>query len=233
MLAVVGRRGRIALTLGQRLHRAAERRPRLVERDRVALVGELERGREAGEPASDDSRLHLSSPPADDAQLRAGRERGRAAEDVEPAFLDSVESRRVEIREGRHARRATPVEPRQQRPPFGQVRTSPLRLVRHERAPLRGAPACRDVRLGHAELGQLVLRQVDAPERPVLGHVADDVDELKGDAERLGALPLGVPAPVDRDAARRRPLRRPAGSSRVDPRTSRTAPAPCPGCRRR
>ena len=64
VLAVVGRWGRIALALGQRLHRAAERRPRLVERDRVALVGELERGRETGEAASDDSRLHLSNPPA-------------------------------------------------------------------------------------------------------------------------------------------------------------------------
>ena len=64
MLAVVGRRGWIAFALRQRLHGAAERRPRLVERHGVALVGELERGREAGQPAADDGRLHLSSPPA-------------------------------------------------------------------------------------------------------------------------------------------------------------------------
>ena len=40
---------------------------------------------------------------------------------------------------------------------------------------------------------QLVLRQVHTPERPVLGNVADDVDELERDAERLGALPLVAP----------------------------------------
>ena len=64
MLAVVGRRRRIALALGQRLHGAAERRPRLVERDGVALVGELERGREPGQPASDDGGVHGRSTPA-------------------------------------------------------------------------------------------------------------------------------------------------------------------------
>ena len=64
VLAVVGRRGRITLTLRQRLHGAAERRPRLVERDRVALVGELERGRETGQPASDDRAFMAGALPA-------------------------------------------------------------------------------------------------------------------------------------------------------------------------
>ena len=199
VLAVVGRRRRIALALRQRLHGAAERRPCLVERDGVALVDELEGGGEPGQATSDDRDLHgRSTPRSDDAELRQRRELRRRAEHVEPVLLDPVQRLRVEIRERRDARRAAPVEPRQQRPPLGQVRPRPLRLVRHQCAPLRGAPPCSDVRFGHAELGQLVLRQVDTAERPVLGNVADDVDELKCDAERLGALPLG--SAVHRDA---------------------------------
>ena len=73
-----------------------------------------------------------------------------------------------------------------------------MRLVRHQRAPIRRATTCTDVLLGHAESGQLVLRQVDAPQAPVLGDVANDVDQLEGHAQRLGALRLV--RPVDGDA---------------------------------
>ena len=58
VLAVVGRRRWVAVPLGQRLHGAAERRARLVERDAVARVRELERRRETGEAAADDGRSH-------------------------------------------------------------------------------------------------------------------------------------------------------------------------------
>src|SRR5581483_5303229 len=44
VLAVVGRRRRIACPLGQPLPGPAERRPRLVQRELVARVDELERG---------------------------------------------------------------------------------------------------------------------------------------------------------------------------------------------
>ena len=64
MLAVVGRRLRVSVALGERLHRTAQRRPRLVERDGVALVGELQRGREPREPASDDGEVHGRIAPA-------------------------------------------------------------------------------------------------------------------------------------------------------------------------
>src|SRR5262245_36130996 len=57
VLAVVRRRGRVLPSFGQRLHRAAERRPRLVQDDLVARVDELERGRQPGEPPADDRDL--------------------------------------------------------------------------------------------------------------------------------------------------------------------------------
>ena len=62
MLAVVGRRRRVALALGQRLHRAAEGRPRLEQLDLPAGVDELERGGETGEPSTDDDRPHRRRP---------------------------------------------------------------------------------------------------------------------------------------------------------------------------
>ncbi len=64
MLAVVGRWLGVALALGERLDCAAERRPRLVERDGVTLVGELQRGREAGQTASDNGDVHGRMTPA-------------------------------------------------------------------------------------------------------------------------------------------------------------------------
>ena len=54
VLAVVGRRRRVALALGQRLDGAPERRSRLVEDDLVAGVRQFQRRGQAGEPAADD-----------------------------------------------------------------------------------------------------------------------------------------------------------------------------------
>ena len=64
VLAVVGRRRGVALALGKRLDGAAERRPRLVERDGVTLVGELERRSQAGQTASDNGDVHGRMTPA-------------------------------------------------------------------------------------------------------------------------------------------------------------------------
>src|SRR5437667_116023 len=55
-----------------------------------------------------------------------------------------------------------------------------------------------DVGLSHLERRELVLRQVDAAQAPVLGDVAHDVDQLERHAEGLG--PLLVLRPVDGDA---------------------------------
>ncbi len=59
VLAVVGRRRRIALALGQRLHRAAERRPGLEQCDVVARIHEIERSGDPGQASSDNDRSHL------------------------------------------------------------------------------------------------------------------------------------------------------------------------------
>ena len=60
------------------------------------------------------------------------------------------------------------------------MRPRPLRLKRHRAAKLRRRPEAVD-----AETRQLVLREIDAAELPVLVDVADDVDELERDPERL------------------------------------------------
>ncbi len=61
VLAVVGRRIGVALALGQRLHGAAERRPRLEQRHLMSAVCELERGGEPGKAAADDDRPHRAA----------------------------------------------------------------------------------------------------------------------------------------------------------------------------
>src|SRR5207247_6074761 len=62
VLAVVGRRRWIAITLRQRLHGTSERRPRFENRDVVPCVQQLERSRATGQAAADDDRLHRRSP---------------------------------------------------------------------------------------------------------------------------------------------------------------------------
>ena len=64
VLAVVGRRLGIAVARGQRLHGAAERRPRLVERHLRAGVDEVERRRQPCEAAPHDRDPHRTSPRA-------------------------------------------------------------------------------------------------------------------------------------------------------------------------
>src|SRR4051812_3770020 len=62
VLAVVRRRWRVSFSRGERLHRAAEGRPRLVENDLVAPVDQLEGGGEARETAADDRHPHRNEP---------------------------------------------------------------------------------------------------------------------------------------------------------------------------
>ncbi len=61
MLAVVGRRARVALPLRKGLDRAAEGRPRFEETDIVPLSGQLESGSEPGEAAADDRGPHRAT----------------------------------------------------------------------------------------------------------------------------------------------------------------------------
>ena len=109
VLAVVGRRRRVALALRQRLHRAAERRPRLVEHDLVPAVDQLERSRQAGEATADDRDLSKERP-GDDPELRRQGELRLAVEDVIAARLDPLERRAVEAGERADAGGAAAVE---------------------------------------------------------------------------------------------------------------------------
>ena len=61
VLAVVGRRGRIALPLRKCLNGAAERRPPLEQGHRRASVDEIERRRQTGEPAPDHHCPHYAA----------------------------------------------------------------------------------------------------------------------------------------------------------------------------
>src|SRR5207245_10638878 len=103
----------------------------------------------------------------------------RAVEAVEAGRLDPVERRAVEPGKRGDARRAAGVEPLEEGQALPQVRAGPLRLERHQLAPGGRGAAGRDLVLAHAEALELVLRQIDAAELPVLAHVADDVDELE------------------------------------------------------
>ena len=69
VLAVVGRRIRIALALRQRLYRATERRTSLVERHVDACVDEVERRGETGQSAADNGSPHRTRPRATTASL--------------------------------------------------------------------------------------------------------------------------------------------------------------------
>ena len=61
MLAVVGRRLRVALPRGQRLHGAPQRGAGLQYGDVVPRVGQLERRGEPGEAPADHRRLHSAA----------------------------------------------------------------------------------------------------------------------------------------------------------------------------
>ncbi len=122
----------------------------------------------------------------------------RAAEDIEACRLDPLQRRPIQPGEGRHAERAARVERAEQLEPVLQVRACALRLKCHQRAPrVAGVPG-REVLFRDAVRRELLLWDVHAPERPVLGHVADDVDQLQCDAERLRVL--DVFGAVDGDA---------------------------------
>src|SRR5581483_3579012 len=136
-----------------------------------------------GEPSSQET-------PRGEPGLAASGEARRAAEDVEAGALDAVERGRVEQRERADAGGAAAVEVVEQRQPVLEVRPRPRRLVRHQRLPGRAHAPGGDVGLGDAVRGELVLREVDAAELPVLGDVAHDVDQLERDPERLRALRL-------------------------------------------
>src|SRR5437763_5865926 len=135
---------------------------------------------------------------SDHAQLGDRRQRRRTVEDVEPAVLDPFERGAVEPGEGRDARGAPAVEVVEQSQTFGEVRPCALGLEAHQLAPLGRHPAGRDVGVLDTEPPKLVLRQVDAAETPVLGDIANDVDQLQGDAESLGTF--GLVGPIDADA---------------------------------
>ena len=105
VLAVVGRRLRIALALRQRLHRAAERRPRLVQRHVDACVDEVERrGRPASPPPTTATFIASRFRARRRASFARRREPARRVEDVEAVRLHAVELAAVEAGERRRRR---------------------------------------------------------------------------------------------------------------------------------
>src|SRR4029453_10712788 len=106
--------------------------------------------------------------------------------------------------EAPHAKRAAPVEEREQLEALAHERVGPHGLVIHERPPAGAGLPRRDLFLADAEAAELVLWEIHAPERPVLGDVAHDVDLLESEAERLRPGPRRLPP--------RRLVARPAGT---------------------
>ena len=165
---------------GQRLHGAAERRPRLVERDLRARRPRARAPRRAPRARRRRPRPSRRSPRATTASFARRREPRLLAEDVEAVRLDPVERLAVQPGERADAERAAPVERVEQAKALGEIRARPLGLERHQLPELR-----RRLELLDPESRELVLREIDTAELPVLVDVADDVDQLERDAERL------------------------------------------------
>ncbi len=185
VLAVVGRGLRISLPLRERLNGAAERRPRLEHRHGVARVDEVERRREPREPTAHHRDLHGRSSFATTASLRGVESRTFSPKTSKPPRLDPVERLAVEAGERADAERAAAIERPEEVQPLGQVRARPGGVERHECQPFRRDPTLLDVLLADAEGHQLVLREIDAAEAPVLGDVAHDVDQLERDPDSM------------------------------------------------
>src|SRR5207244_12213799 len=106
---------------------------------------------------------------SDHAQLGDRRKRRRPAEDFESVVLDPVERRAIEAGKRRDAGGAPAVQVIEQGQAFGEVRPRTLGLEAHQLEPFGGDEPTSDVPLIDAEPRELGLREVDAPERPVLG----------------------------------------------------------------
>src|SRR5207244_1162033 len=91
VLAVVGRRLWVAVAVRESLDGAAEGRSRLEHGDLVPSVHELERGGEAGEPASDDGCFHRASAPTTTRSFVTGDSDGGPPKTSKPFF--SIRSR--------------------------------------------------------------------------------------------------------------------------------------------
>src|SRR5205823_8977780 len=135
-----------------------------------------------------------------DRDLATGRHRYAVAEYLEATRLDLREQREIDPSHDlgrdertrvhrRKARLRRPIEP-----------PRPVRLMAHELHELLGVPAGLEILDGHAELPQIVLRQVDPPAARVGADIADDVRELERRAhvDRVLARPrIGVAEDLD------------------------------------
>src|SRR5438477_2093575 len=135
---------------------------------------------------------------SDHAQLGDRRERRRATEHVESVAFDPLEGGAIEARKRRDAGGAPAVQMVEQGQAFGEVRPRTVGLEAHQLPPLRSDETLRDVVLRDAEPREHVLGKIDPAETPIPGDVANDVDQLQGDAQRLGAL--GLVGSIDRNA---------------------------------
>jgi len=85
VLAVVGRRLRVALALGERLHLAAECWTSLEQPHIVAGIRQVERGREAGETATNHNNLHRASAAPTTRSLATGESDGGPSKTSKPS----------------------------------------------------------------------------------------------------------------------------------------------------
>ena len=177
-----------------------------------AGVHQLERRRQPGQARRRRPRPSPQSPARRSGASSAARA-AAAVEDVEAARLDPLQRRL-----GR-GRRTSPTHARAAAVEVGEQRRAPPRGTPRARAAWYAISAChagvsRPAAMSSSvtpKRGQLVLRDVDAAELPVLVDVAHDVDQLQRDPERL--RPLRLVGAVHARCTRPRPRPRRARST--------------------
>ena len=174
---------------------AAQQRPRLHQRDRVAPQDQLGRGGEAGVTGAQHhdvlrrrrtrlGPLFLPLGPQNQARLGQLAQLHRVRHHVEPAPFDLVEQSLVHGAHDFRRDELRPVGRHHQSPRFREIMPRPVMLEAEQLPhPLRPAPL-HDLRLGYAERLQLVERQVNSPEGCIFLHVAQDVRQLEGHSQR-------------------------------------------------
>ena len=149
-------------------------------------AGQAERveGKKVGRGSSD----HTARPRI--ISLRGAGDVGPRPEHIISEPLDAVEDAGVgPLQETDGEARAVPGEEVDDRVGGGEERAGAGDLEAHERHELRRGPAALERPAVQPEAGELVGGQVQPPRVQILGHVAEHVGELHGDAESDAGLP--------------------------------------------
>src|SRR6516165_5948682 len=115
--------------------------------------------------------------------FRERRERDALVEDAIAVALDLVEQAPVDRCHDEPWTLRAPIAPRQLSQRLCVPDAGARHLVRHQRSESGRDAALEHVSGRHAEALELVLRKIDAAAARIFANVADDVGELKGDAE--------------------------------------------------